>query len=137
MWPPRISTALARRRPITAEGNASPSRPDPRVSIQASMEHASNYNRWIAGQARSHVGSRVLDAGCGSGNLAAMLLDRQLVVGVDVWDEFVGLVRERFAAAPNFHVHRFDLTDPAMVEALRPYELDSAMTSNVLEHVED
>lgn len=110
---------------------------DPRVTIQACMQQASNYNDWIAAQARAHVGSRVLDAGCGSGNLSAMLLDRELVVGVDVWDEFVDLVRERFAAAANFHVHRFDLTDPAMVETLRPYELDSAMTSNVLEHVED
>jgi SAM-dependent methyltransferase len=110
---------------------------DPRVTIQACMQQASNYNDWIAAQARAHVGSRVLDAGCGSGNLSAMLLDREVVVGVDVWDEFVALVRERFAGVPNFHVHRFDLTDPAMVAELGQYRLDSAMTSNVLEHVED
>lgn len=110
---------------------------DPRVAIQAGMQQASNYNRWIADQARAHVGSRVLDAGCGSGNLSAMLLDRQLVVGVDVWDDFVNIVGERFADRPNFRVHGFDLTDPAMAEKLREYDLDSAMSSNVLEHVED
>jgi SAM-dependent methyltransferase len=110
---------------------------DPRVTIQACMQQASNYNAWIADQARAHVGRRILDAGVGSGNLSAMLLDRDLVVGVDIWDEFVDLCRERFAGNPNFEVHQFDLSDPAMVEALRPSALDSAMSSNVLEHVED
>jgi SAM-dependent methyltransferase len=110
--------------------------PDARVEIQARMAVASNYNDWIASQARAHVGQRVLDAGCGSGNLAESLLDRELVVGVDVWREFVEIVERRFAGRPNFQAHRFDLTDPAMVEALRDARLDSAMSSNVLEHIE-
>jgi SAM-dependent methyltransferase len=110
---------------------------DDRVSIQTLMDSASNYNRWIADQARAHVGLRVLDAGCGAGNLAAMLLDRDLVVGVDVWDDFVEIVGGRFAHRTNFQIHRFDLTDPAIVEALRDHQLDSAMVSNVLEHIED
>jgi SAM-dependent methyltransferase len=110
---------------------------DPRATFQATMRQASNYNQWIADQARAHVGARVLDAGCGAGNLSAMLLDREVVVGVDIWDEFIDLVHGRFAGAPNFHVHRFDLGDPAMVEQLRDYRLDSAMSSNVLEHIED
>jgi SAM-dependent methyltransferase len=101
------------------------------------MGQASNYNDWIASQARAHVGSRVLDAGCGSGNLSAMLLDREHVVGVDVWDDFVEIVGQRFADAPNFRIHQFDLSDPAMVEALKEERLDSAMSSNVLEHIED
>lgn len=111
--------------------------PDARVAIQACMSQASNYNDWIAEQARAHVGSRVLDAGCGSGNLAASLLDRELVVGVDVWDEFVEIVQGRFADRPNFRVHKLDLADPGMVDVLKDARLDSAMSSNVLEHVED
>jgi SAM-dependent methyltransferase len=110
---------------------------DDRVAIQTLMDDASNYNRWIADQARAHVGRRVLDAGCGAGNLSVMLLDRDLVVGVDVWDEFKEIVGRRFAHNTNFQIHRFDLCDPAMVEALRDYQLDSAMLSNVLEHIED
>jgi SAM-dependent methyltransferase len=101
------------------------------------MGLASNYNRWIAEQARAHVGSRILDAGCGAGNLSELLLDRELVVGVDVWDEFVDIVGRRFDNARNFRVHQFDLWDPAMVAVLRDYQLDSALSSNVLEHIED
>jgi SAM-dependent methyltransferase len=110
---------------------------DPRVAIQASLERASNYNQWIVEQAKAHIGARVLDAGCGSGNLTRLLLDRDFVVGVDVWDDFVDHMQREFAGARNLAVHQFDLSDPAMPEALAQYELDSAICCNVLEHVED
>src|SRR5918912_2260135 len=114
-----------------------PTAADPRVEIQASLERASNYNRWIGDQARAAVGARVLDAGCGSGNITRQLLDRERVVAVDVWDEFVEAIQRTFAGATNLAVHRFDLSDPAMAETLREYDLDSALCVNVLEHVED
>src|SRR4051794_2578224 len=110
---------------------------DPRVEIQGSLERASNYNSWIVDQARAHIGRRVLDAGCGSGNLTSLLLDRDQVVAVDVWDDFVNVMQARFADHPNVAVHRYDLADPTMPEGLRRYELDSAICCNVLEHVED
>lgn len=110
---------------------------DPRVEIQTSLERASNYNRWIADQVRRHVGSRVLDAGCGSGNITAQFLDLDQVVAVDVWEDFVGMMGRRFGAVPNLAVRQFDLADTAMPDALQPYDLDSAFCVNVLEHVED
>jgi SAM-dependent methyltransferase len=114
-----------------------PGQGDPRVEIQASLERASNYNSWIGDQARAIVGKRVLDAGCGSGNITRQLLDREQVVAVDVWEDFVETMERSFAGASNLAVHRFDLSDPAMPEALLPYDLDSAICANVLEHVED
>src|SRR4051812_11046142 len=110
---------------------------DPRVEIQASLAAASNYNRWVGDQARGVVRRRVLDAGCGSGNITSQLLDRDQVVAVDVWDDFVATMEQRFGHADNLAVHQFDLADPAMTETLRQYDLDSAMCANVLEHVED
>ena len=110
---------------------------DPRVEIQDSLARASNYNTWIADQAKAHIGRRVLDAGCGSGNLTRLLLDRDQVVAVDVWDDFVSKMEGAFGDAGNVAVHQFDLADPAMAETLRQYDLDSVVCSNVLEHVED
>jgi SAM-dependent methyltransferase len=110
---------------------------DPRVAIQASLERASNYNSWIAERAQAHLGTRVLDAGCGSGNITRLLLDRELVVAVDVWEDFVSLMERTFGQARNVAVHRFDLADPAMPKTLERYALDSAICVNVLEHIED
>ena len=59
------------------------------------------------------------------------------MVAVDVWEDFVDAMKQRFADSPNLAVHRFDLADPAMTETLAPYRLDSAICANVLEHVED
>ena len=115
----------------------SATQPDPRVGIQSRLESASNYNAWIAGQARAVLGRRVLDAGCGAGNVTSALLDRELVVAVDEWPEFVQGMETRFGDRSNVRVLRLDLADPALVEALRPFGLDSAMCVNVLEHVED
>jgi SAM-dependent methyltransferase len=110
---------------------------DPRVDIQQRLERAWNYNRWIAAQAREALGRRVLDAGCGSGNVTDLILDRDLIVAVDVWKEFVDIVREKYAGLPHVHVHRYDLADPAIVSGLKDQNLDSALCVNVLEHVED
>ena len=83
------------------------------------------------------MGRRVLDAGCGSGNITRQLLDRDLVVAVDVWDDFVEEMGRAFADAPNVKVEQFDLSDPALPGALEGYQLDSAFCVNVLEHIAD
>jgi SAM-dependent methyltransferase len=110
---------------------------DPRVEIQARLVAASAYNDWIARQARAHLGRRVLDAGCGSGNITRLLLDRDLIVAVDAWPAFVEIVASTFAGVSNLRCHQFDLSDPALIDALQGYRLDSALCVNVLEHVEE
>ena len=110
---------------------------DPRTAIQASLVQASNYNRWIADQAKAHLGRRVLDAGCGSGNMTRLMLDRELVVAADEWDDFVALMSESFAGEDNVAIESLDLSAPSMPAQLERYALDSVFCSNVLEHIED
>jgi SAM-dependent methyltransferase len=110
---------------------------DPRVSIQSSLQQASNYNGWIVDQAKAHLGSRVMDAGCGAGNLTRLLLDRELVVAVDEWPDFVEIAGAGFADAPNVAVHQADLADPTLPAQLAHHAIDSVICANVLEHVED
>ena len=111
---------------------------DPRTAIQASLNQASNYNRWIADQAKAHIGRRVLDAGCGSGNITRLLLeDSDLVVAADEWDDFVALMTESFAGTDNVAIESLDLAAPSMPAQLERYGLDSVFCANVLEHIED
>jgi SAM-dependent methyltransferase len=117
--------------------STSPPATDPRVEIQTRLVAAPAYNQWIARQARPYLGQRVLDAGCGSGNITRLLLDRELVVAVDVWPDFADIVSRSFADVSNLRFHQFDLADEAMVGSLQGYELDSAICVNVLEHVEE
>jgi SAM-dependent methyltransferase len=110
---------------------------DPREAIQGDLLRASNYNGWIADMAGAHVGERVVDAGAGAGNIAALLLPRDAILAVEVWPPFVRALEERFGAEPGVRVFGFDLTDPQLADALREHRPDSVMCSNVLEHVED
>ena len=110
---------------------------DPRTEIQASLEQASNYNNWIAERAKRHLGKRVLDAGCGSGNMTRLLLDRELVVAIDEWDEFISIMNRSFGDVDNVAVHSLDLSDPTLPQQLARHDLDSVFCSNVLEHVEN
>lgn len=110
---------------------------DPRVEIQDSLGRASNYNDWIAAQARTHIGRRVLDAGCGAGNLTRLLLDRDLVVAADEWQDFVSIVGQSFSGIGNVAVEHVDLSDPEMPTRLECYAIDSVICANVLEHIED
>lgn len=99
------------------------------------MEGAQRYNRWIYDRVREGIGQRVLEIGCGTGTITSFMVDRQLVVGIDVVDAYIQSTRERFADRPNVLIRRHDLTES--VEPLRGYRFDSAVSVNVFEHIAD
>ena len=103
---------------------------------QQLMSRATRYFAWQARIAKPHLGRRVIEAGCGTGNFTLHLTDRELVVGMDVVEECVERTRARFAGQPNMQFRNLDVQDPGFLrlKALRP---DSIVCFNVLEHVRD
>jgi len=97
------------------------------------MEGARRYNRWIYDRVRKALGQRILEVGCGTGTITSFLVERQLVVGIDVVDDYIRSTGERYRDRPNIVVRRHDLTES--VEPLRGYRFDSALSVNVLEHI--
>jgi len=103
---------------------------------QQLMSRATRYFAWQARMAKQHLGRRVIEAGCGTGNFTQHLTDRELVVSMDLVEDCVERVRSRFAGHPNLQFRHLDVQDPEFLrlKALRP---DSIVCMNVLEHVRD
>ena len=99
------------------------------------MEGAHRYNRWTYDRIRDGLGQRVLEIGCGTGTITSYLVDRRLVVGIDVVDDYIHATSERFKDRPNVIIRRHDLTES--IEPLRSYRFDSAVSVNVFEHIAD
>ena len=97
------------------------------------MESARRYNRWIYDRIRDSLGQRVLEIGCGTGTITSLMVDRQLVVGVDVVENYVRAASNRFKDRPNVVIRQHDLTEST--DALRGYRFDSAVSVNVFEHI--
>lgn len=98
---------------------------------------AGNYNRWVAEQFLPHVGRRVLEVGCGIGNLSQFWIDRETFLGIDVDPRCVAKCSERFRGHPNVEIRQDRVGAPGWVDRWAAGRFDSVIAVNVLEHIRD
>lgn len=103
---------------------------------QRLMAQATRYFAWQAQTARQHLGSRVIETGCGTGNFARYLTDREMVLSTDVVEECVERCSARFAKQRNMQFQLLDVQDPDFLN-LKSLQADTIVCLNVLEHVRD
>jgi SAM-dependent methyltransferase len=103
---------------------------------QQLMGKAVRYFAWQAHTAKQHLGRRVIETGCGVGNFTRYLVDRDLVVSMDVVEECVERARAKLAGHPQMQFRCLDVQDPAFLD-LRSLRADTIVCLNVLEHVRD
>lgn len=96
-----------------------------------------NYNRWVFQKLARYVGNRVLEVGCGIGNMTPFFLRREHLTCLDLLPESVAVVLERFGDRAGFEAHVADIIDPATVVAFADRHFDTIVCLNVLEHIED
>ena len=94
------------------------------------------YDAWLYDLFCPHLGQRILEIGCGMGNLLRHFLDRQLVVGIEPSNESVAHVRKLYEPYPNVRVFNQSITSPDVI-GLSEHRLDTAISLNVFEHIED
>jgi SAM-dependent methyltransferase len=100
------------------------------------MEKAGAYQRWILEKIRMWLGNRVLEVGCGTGNLTGLLLAETKVIASDVDPHYLQTVRDRFGDHANLAgILQWDLEQPPP-ENLKA-SMDTIVASNVLEHMRD
>jgi SAM-dependent methyltransferase len=100
------------------------------------VEAATRYRAWLLDLVRPWLGRRVLEVGCGVGNITAHLLDLERVVAIDIERPFVDELHRRIGHPPRLRVEVMDACDEALL-ALRDEDLDCAVLLNVLEHIDD
>src|SRR5258708_7051234 len=103
------------------------------------MSAARNYFAWQGRLIARETGKRVLEYGCGTGNITSVLIGAknlpEVIVSVDPDPECTARLIERYPAQANLHVLTGDPRD--MVAELRPWRFDTVVSTNVLEHIED
>jgi 2-polyprenyl-3-methyl-5-hydroxy-6-metoxy-1,4-benzoquinol methylase len=107
------------------------------VRDQERMTIATQYFDWQRRMAVAHLGTRVLEVGCGVGNFTQHLLDRACVVGIDIDPNCIVQHRTRFREHRHVHSAAMDVLDDSFVETIRGYSPDSVVCLNVLEHISD
>jgi SAM-dependent methyltransferase len=103
---------------------------------QERMVRAKNYFAWQGRLVTRELGRRVVEVGCGIGNFTAMLLDREMVIAMDIDPNCLERLRERYPNRKNLHVIPCDAGNYAFSE-LAGFHADSCVCLNVLEHIED
>ncbi len=73
------------------------------VEDQQRMTRAKNYFAWQSDLVTRELGQRVVEVGCGLGNFTSKLLDRELVIALDMEPDCVERLKQRYAHYQNLH----------------------------------
>jgi SAM-dependent methyltransferase len=105
--------------------------------VLEALAGAPRYRDWIFSMASPYLRSRVLEVGAGSGTMFECLTGREHAVALEIDPGLVAELVRRLDARPDVTIVAGSVTDPAVVDELRALRIDSAMSFNVLEHIED
>ena len=103
---------------------------------QARMAKARNYFAWQGRLVMPELGQRVVEVGCGTGNFTGMLLEREMVVSIDIEPHCVERLQARYPNRPNLYASCCDAGSAAFAD-LRRFRPDSCVCLNALEHIDD
>ncbi|MDD5154975.1 MAG: methyltransferase [Candidatus Omnitrophica bacterium] len=107
------------------------------IKAQKDNSMTVNYNKWIFDNIRPYIGDRVIDVGAGMGNFLPYLLNKELIITTDILDAFIDDLRKEYSSYANLHVFKSDIQDDNFTQLVFPYNIDTVICNNVLEHVRD
>ena len=99
------------------------------------LSGAVHYNRWIFDMMSPYLGDRVLEVGCGIGNMTDLLARDRQVLAVDVHEGYLSQARKKYGTRTSVRFERLDLADG--LTRLSSFKPDTIVCVNVFEHLED
>ena len=96
---------------------------------------AVHYNEWICRMLSPYLGKRILEIGCGIGNLTGFLAKQGKVLAVDVNPGYIREARRRLKDVPGISYKKVNLEKNLFT--LRSFRPDTVICVNVLEHILD
>lgn len=100
------------------------------------MAKTVNYNNWIYKIIKPFIGKRILEIGCGIGNMTNFFLNYETIVAIDISSECIEIMKSRFSHYKNLRIVNHDISNEEFGE-LREFSFDTIVCINVLEHVKD
>jgi len=101
-------------------------------------EEMDNFVDWMYENIQPHIGDTVIEAGAGIGTYSGKAAsDGKEVYAVEYSNDYVELLKNKFADKEKLHIIHDSITNNSFVEDLKPHGIDSVFSLNVLEHVED
>lgn len=99
------------------------------------LSSAVHYNRWIYGMLRPYLGSRIMEIGCGTGNLTGDFARHGRVLAVDMHEGYLKEARRRLKGIQGVSFLKINLERP--LRELKRFGADTIVCVNVLEHLKD
>ncbi|MFZ2487722.1 MAG: class I SAM-dependent methyltransferase [Anaerolineae bacterium] len=93
-------------------------------------------DQWLYEEISPYMGQRVLEIGCGLGNFARHLSNRQLYIGTETSRESIEHMQQLFGSHSNMKFSVADATALSFLDFSRE-KIDTVFSLNVFEHIED
>ncbi len=107
------------------------------TTLQRLEEGAPRYNAWLGHKFSQYLGKRVLEVGAGIGTITQQIANgRELVVALEMEQFYYQKLKSIFAQIPQVIPHLSGVEEADWLQ-LKEYQFDSALLSNVLEHIAD
>lgn len=94
-------------------------------------------NQWIFQTIEPFPGNRILDAGCGNGNITKYFKDKELVITVDNNEQILEDMKKSLSVCGNFKLIKRDLSDPGIIPLIKKDKIDTIVCLNALEHIQN
>jgi len=100
------------------------------------LENAYSYHKYIFEEIKPFLRGKILEIGCGIGNLTFWLIQHLPVLAIDMNEDYLELIQKKFAKHPNLiNTLLWDIRREPPKEIYNQF--DTIVCSNVLEHIEN